>query len=215
MAPRASRSKPRLSRSSARTSCPLRFRSPRSSGVGQTLSPLNSSLTEASAKTASIAVATIGAIESDPEGVEVLFVRDRQRVRDHDLADRAVLQPIDRRTRQQGVGGHDRDRVRAPLGEELGRARPRSPRCRSCRRRAGTGGRRPHRRPLRRRRRCGCPSGRRLSMNARSVSMSSLLEAVREPAGELAAAGVRRDDRDAVRLGRDPGPCARRAAAPR
>ena len=54
----------------------------------------------------------IGAIESTLEAVEVLLVGDRQRVGDHHLAHRGVLQPVDGRARQHAVGGQ---RPRPPL----------------------------------------------------------------------------------------------------
>ena len=132
------------------------------------------------------------------EAVEVLVVGDRQRVGDDHLAHGRVLQPVDGRARQQRRGWRRSDtRVRTPLHEQLGGADD------------GAGGvdhvvdehadaavdladdlGRP-------RRRCACPSGRRLSMNARSASMSCSPRQFAKRRASLPPPASGDDDRDA------------------
>ena len=83
------------------------------------LSPPKSSLTEPSSNTASIASASSGAIDSTRRVVEALLVGDRQRVGDDDLADRAVLQPVDGRARQQAVRRRDVHVGRAAVDQQV------------------------------------------------------------------------------------------------
>src|SRR5438876_9876709 len=54
--------------------------------------------------------------------VEALLVGDRYRVRDDDLANRSILQAIDRRTRKQAVCRRDVHLDRAAIDEQVGRA---------------------------------------------------------------------------------------------
>src|SRR5438552_1191795 len=60
------------------------------------------------------------------EFVELLLARDRQRVRQHDLADRGVCKPLDGWARQHTVAGGDIDVRRPACGQQLGRARDRA-----------------------------------------------------------------------------------------
>ena len=99
------------------------------------LSPSKSSLTEPSSNTASIALASSGRNREHPQRVESLLVGNRQGVRDDDLAHRPVLQPIDRRAREQPVRCRDVDLGRAPIDQAGSPRSPPFPQCRSCRRR--------------------------------------------------------------------------------
>ena len=165
------------------------------------MSPLKSSLTDASSKTASIASATIGAIESTRRASNCLsseigsvFVTTTSRI--GPFFSRSTAGP-DSRAWVAMI-----DTESAPrLGQQLGRADDRARGVdhvvdeQALAARDLTDdlfGDRDVVRALRA-----------ALVDEREVGVDAvLLEAVREPAGELAAAGVGRDDRDAVRRGR-------------